>query len=148
MELKLYTVNDGKNVINKTMTLKTTMEINLKRDVDIINPRLILILIPNLPTGFSGINYAEIPELNRFYFVDSITNISSTLWQLELSCDVLETYKADILASNARFYRNLKAGDYFDTALESSHITTVAKYASNKGISESETLIMTTVGVK
>ena len=70
MELKLYAVNDGKNVINKTMTLKTTTEINLKRDFDIINPRLIL--IPNLPTGFSGINYAEIPELNRFYFVDSI----------------------------------------------------------------------------
>ena len=146
MELKLYAVNDGKNVINKTMTLKTTMEINLKRDVDIINPRLIL--IPNLPTGFSGINYAEIPELNRFYFVDSITNISGTLWQLDLSCDVLETYKADILASKARFYRNLKAGDYFDTALESSHITTVAKYTSNKGISDSETLIMTTVGAK
>ena len=146
MELKLYVVNDGENVINKTMTLKTTMEINLKRDVDIINPRLIL--IPNLPTGFTGINYAEIPELNRFYFVDGITNISGTLWQLDLSCDVLETYKADILASKARLYRNLKAGDYFDTALESSHITTVAKYASDKGISDNETLIMTTVGAK
>ena len=146
MELKLYAVNDGDNVINKTMTLKTTMEINLKRDVDIINPRLIL--IPNLPTGFSGINYAEIPDLNRFYFVDNITNISGTLWQLDLSCDVLETYKADILASKARLYRNLKAGDYFDTALESSHITTVAKYTSNKGISDSETIIMTTVGAK
>ena len=146
MELKLYVVNDGENVINKTMTLKTTMEINLKRDVDIINPRLIL--IPNLPTGFTGINYAEIPELNRFYFVDSITNISATLWQLDLSCDVLETYKADILASKARLYRNLKAGDYFDTALESSHITTVAKYTSDKGISDSETIIMTTVGAK
>ena len=146
MELKLYALNDGDNVINKTMTLKTTMEINLKRDVDIINPRLIL--IPNLPTGFTGINYAEIPELNRFYFVDSITNISATLWQLDLSCDVLETYKADILASKARLYRNLKAGDYFDTALESSHITTVAKYTSDKGISDSETIIMTTVGAK
>lgn len=146
MELKLYAVNDGDNVINKSMTLKTTMEINLKRDVDIINPRLIL--IPNLPTGFSDINYAEIPDLNRFYFVDNITNISGTLWQLDLSCDVLETYKADILASKARLYRNLKAGDYFDTALESSHITTVAKYTSNKGISDSETIIMTTVGAK
>ncbi|MGT0185444.1 hypothetical protein, partial [Salmonella enterica] len=120
--------------------------INLKRDVDIINPRLIL--IPNLPTGFSGINYAEIPLLNRFYFVDSITNISSTLWQLDLSCDVLETYKADILASKARLYRNLKAGDYFNTALESSHLTTVAKYAGTKGISEGESLILTSVGVK
>ena len=146
MELKLYAVNDGENVINKTMTLKDTMEINLKRDVDIINPRLIL--IPNLPTGFAGINYAEIPLLNRFYYVDSITNISATLWQLDLSCDVLETYKADILASKARLYRNLKAGDYFNTSLESSHLTTVAKYKSNKGISDNETLIMTTVGDK
>ena len=146
MELKLYAVNDGENVINKTMTLKTTMEINLKRDFDIINPRLIL--IPNLSTGFSGINYAEIPDLNRFYFVDNITNISGTLWQLDLSCDVLETYKADILASKARLYRNMRAGDYFDVALESSHITTVAKYTSNRGISDSETLIMTTVGAK
>ena len=146
MELKLYAVNDGENVINKTMTLKTTMEINLKRDVDIINPRLIL--IPNLPTGFSSINYAEIPLLNRFYFVDSITNISGTIWQLDLSCDVLETYKADILASKARLYRNLKAGDYFDTALESSHITTVAKYPSTKGISDTETLIFTSIGSK
>lgn len=146
MELKLYAVNDGDNVINKVMTLKTTMQINLKRDVDIINPRLIL--IPNLPTGFTGINYAEIPLLNRFYYIDSITNISGELWQLDLSCDVLETYKADILASKARLYRNLKAGDYFNTALESSHLTTVAKYASNKGISDNETLIMTTVGAK
>lgn len=146
MELKLYAVNDGDNVINKTMTLITTMEINLKRDVDIINPRLIL--IPNSPTGFDGINYAEIPFLKRFYFVDNITNISNKLWQIDLSCDVLETYKTDILASKARLYRNLKAGDYFNTSLEASHLTTVAKYASNKGISDSETLIMTTVGDK
>ena len=146
MELKLYAVNDGENVINKTMTLKTTMEINLKRDVDIINPRLIL--IPNLPTGFSGINYAEIPLLNRFYFVDSITNISSTLWQLDLSCDVLETYKADILASNARLYRNLKPGDYFNTGLDTSYSTTVFKYTSDKGISDTETLILTSIGSK
>ena len=146
MELKLYSLNDGDNVINKTMTLKTTMEINLKRDVDISSP--VLFLIPNLPNGFDGINYAEIPLLSRFYFVDNITNISGTLWKLNLSCDVLETYKADILASKARLYRNLKAGDYFNTALESSHLTTVAKYNSNKGISDNETLIMTTVGAK
>ena len=146
MRLKLYVVNDGKNVINKTRTLKTTIDVNIKRDVDIINPRIIL--TSDSPTGFIGINYASFTEFNRFYFVDNITNISRKLWQLDLSCDVLETYKDDILASKARFYRNLKAGDYFDTALESSHITTVAKYSSNKGISDSETLIMTTVGVK
>ena len=144
MELKLYVVNDGENVINKTMTLKTTMEINLKRDVDIINPRLIL--IPNLPTGFSGINYAEIPLINRFYFVDSITNISSTLWQLDLSCDVLETYKADILASKARLYRNIKTGDYYQGQIDASYHTTITKINSDKCLDNSKDLIMVTIG--
>ena len=144
MELKLYAVNDGENVINKTMTLKTTMEINLKRDVDIINPRLIL--IPNLPTGFSGINYAEIPLLKRFYFVDSITNISSTLWQLDLSCDVLETYKSDIMASKARLYRSIKTGDYYQGQIDASYHTTINKVDSDKGLDNSKDLIMVTIG--
>ena len=144
MELKLYALNDGENVINKTMTLKTTMEINLKRDVDIINPRLIL--IPNLPTGFSGINYAEIPLLNRFYFVDSITNISGTLWQLDLSCDVLETYKADILASKARFMRGLKTGDYIAANIDYSVIKTITRIESDKGFTGNPTMILTSVG--
>ena len=144
MELKLYALNDGENVINKTMTLKTTMEINLKRDVDIINPRLIL--IPNLPTGFSGINYAEIPLLNRFYFVDSITNISGTLWQLDLSCDVLETYKADVLASTARFNRAIKTGDYYNANVDQSTIKTITKHESNVSIAGQSAMILTSVG--
>ena len=144
MELKLYNLNDGENVINKTMTLKTTMEINLKRDVDIINPRLIL--IPNLPTGFSGINYAEIPLLNRFYFVDSITNISSKLCQLDLSCDVLETYKADIINSNMRYRRSLKTGDYVASGFDEATTTTVKKINSDKELPEGSTMIMTAVG--
>ena len=146
MELKLYSVTDGDNVIGKTMTLKTTMEINLKRDVDISAP--VLFLIPNLPTGFNGINYAEIPLLNRFYFITSAVNTSSNIWKLDLDCDVLETYKAEIKASKARLYRNLKTGDYLNTGIDTSYSTTIAKYTSDKGISNTETLIMTTVGNK
>ena len=144
MELKLYSVNDADNIIGKTMTLKTTMEINLKRDVDISAPTLIL--IPNLPAGFDEINYAEIPVLGRFYFVTDIKNIGANRWQLDLNCDVLETYKDDIKSSNARLYRNLKNGDYLNTGIDSSYATTVAKYSSDKSISEQETLILTSVG--
>ena len=144
MELKLYSLNDGDNVINKTMTLKTTMEINLKRDVDISSP--VLFLIPNLQNGFDGINYAEIPLLSRFYFVDNITNISGTLWQLNLSCDVLETYKDDILASKARYSRNIKTGDYYQGQIDASYHTTITKIDSDKGLDNSKDLIMVTIG--
>lgn len=144
MELKLYTVTDGDNVINKVKTLKTTMEINLKRDVDITSPTLLL--IPNLPTGFNGINYAEIPALNRFYFVNSVNNISNNLWELVLSCDVVETYKADILASRARFYRNIKTGDYFAGVVDQSTIKTVTKHLSGVTIGNEKSMIITSVG--
>lgn len=144
MELKLYTVTDGDNVINKVKTLKTTMEINLKRDVDISSPTLLL--IPNLATGFDAINYAEIPELKRFYFVNSVNNVANTLWELVLSCDVVETYKADILASRARFYRNIKTGDYYAGVLDQSTIKTVTKHMGTVTLGSNESMILTSVG--
>ena len=144
MELKLYHVSDGVNVINKTKQLVSTMTINLKRDVNISSP--VLILTNDSPTGFHGVNYAEIPDLGRFYFVDDIRSLSNKIWELSLSCDVIETYKADILASKARLYRNIKTGDYFDVGLYGSFITTVDKYPSNKSISEKTTVIITTIG--
>lgn len=146
MELKLYHVSDGDNVINKTKQLISTLTINLKRDVNISSPSLIL--TTDSPNGFDGVNYAEITELGRFYFVDDIRSLSNKIWELTLSCDVIETYKVDILSSKARLFRNIKTGDYFDVGLDSSFITTVDKYASNKSISEKETLLITTVGVK
>ena len=60
MELKLYNVSDGDNVINKTKQLVSTHTINLKRDVNISSP--VLILTNDLPTGFHGVNYAEITD--------------------------------------------------------------------------------------
>lgn len=146
MELKLYHVSDGVNVINKTKQLVSTLTINLKRDVNISSP--VLILTNDSPTGFHGVNYAEIPDLGRFYFVDDIRSLSNKIWELSLSCDVIETYKADILTSKARLYRNIKTGDYFDVGLYGSFITTVDKYPSNKNISEKTTVIITTIGVE
>lgn len=143
MLLILFSVSDSDNVIGKTMTEKERMNIVLKRDTDIINP--VLLLATNSPNGFDGVNYAEIPDLGRYYFVESITNVNNTLWQLNLSCDVLETYKADILASNCRFTRGIKTGDSVGK-LDASNLTTVTKISSNKGLVDGSTMIISTVG--
>ena len=65
MELNLYVVNDSDNVINKELTNKTTINISLKRDVDISSPSLIL--LDGEGINYSDFNYAEISELGRFY---------------------------------------------------------------------------------
>ena len=144
MELNLYKCSDGDNVINKTLTDKFTVNITLKRDVNISAPQIIL--LNDNGAFFNVFNYAEIPELGRFYFIDSVTSLNSKMESLSLRCDVLETYKADVLASKARFMRGLKTGDYIAANIDYSVIKTITKIESNSGFTGNPTMILTSVG--
>ena len=144
MELNLYKCSDGYNVINKTLTEKLTINITLKRDVNITAPQIIL--INDNGAFFNQYNYAEIPELGRFYFIDSVTSLNNKMESLALRCDVLETYKADVLASKARFMRGLKTGDYIAANIDYSVIKTITKIESNSGFTGNPTMILTSVG--
>lgn len=144
MDLNLYVVNDSDNVINKTMTDKVTININLKRDVDISSPSLVL--LDGLGVNYSDFNYAEIPELGRFYFVNNVQRLNHKMIQVDLVCDVLETYKSDVLASRARFYRNIKTGDYFAGNVDQSNLKTITKHLSGVTIGNEQSMILTSVG--
>ena len=144
MELNLYKCSDGDNVINKTLTEKLTINITLKRDVNITAPQIIL--MNDNGAFFNQYNYAEIPELGRFYFIDSVTSLNNKMESLALRCDVLETYKADVLASKARFMRGLKTGDYIAANIDYSVIKTITKIESNSGFKGNPTMILTSVG--
>lgn len=144
MELNLYKCSDGDNVINKTLTEKLTINITLKRDVNITAPQIIL--MDDNGAFFNQYNYAEIPELGRFYFIDSVTSLNNKMESLSLRCDVLETYKADVLASKARFMRGLKTGDYIAANIDYSVIKTITKIESNSGFTGNPTMILTSVG--
>lgn len=144
MELNLYKCSDGDNVINKTLTEKLTINITLKRDVNITAPQIIL--MNDNGAFFNQYNYAEIPDLGRFYFIDSVTSLNNKMESLALRCDVLETYKADVLASKARFMRGLKTGDYIAANIDYSVIKTITKIESNSGFTGNTTMILTSVG--
>lgn len=147
MILKLYQVTDGDNVMNKTLSdTPLTLTIRLKRDTDIINPMLILSAIDGV--DYNNYNYAKIEELNRFYFIDNVTNLNNKRWQLNLSCDVIETYKDEILLSRAKFKRSIRAGDYINTAdFDTSIIESIEVYKSDIILDGIESVILTTIGV-
>lgn len=42
-------------------------------------------------------NYVYIPIFKRYYFVTSLSSVSKNIWRMELNCDVLMTYKNEIL---------------------------------------------------
>ena len=140
MKMYLYNINDAENVINKNLVNGLEIDINLKASVDLVNPEIIL------NGDFRGYNYAHLPDLNRFYFIDRIEQLNLKLVKLSLSCDVLETYKADILNSNARFKRNIKNGDYQNISIDYSNQTISTNYNSDGLPMDGNTMIISTIG--
>ena len=143
MELILYGTSDSENVINKTLTEKGAIEFNAKSDMNIVSPELRL-RFEDVNLLFSS-NYAEIPEFDRLYFIREVHNVSNDVWRLRLECDVLETYKGDILNSLASVNRNIRQGDFQDSTLPIEVKREVDIYNSNVQLSENTKMILSTI---
>ncbi len=138
MQVTFYKTKDNKNVINKVLTSPLTINLNIKED----NPDYAPVL--KMVTDVTGYNYCHIPFFNRFYFVDRVERKGQIIL-VGLSCDVLETYKDDILASNARFKRNLKNGDYMNFNIENSSLKKVDKVNGTVTLPTEKHYILTTI---
>lgn len=142
MELILYKTTDDDNVINKDLEFFKSININLKDNVNVTNPDLKLRLNVDDVKNF---NYAEIDLLNRKYFVRDIQNLNNDVWLVRLECDVLETYKDDILNSKASVTRNIGVGDYQDISQEFEVKRDVHIYESNRTLNKEKTMILSTI---
>ena len=146
MQITFYSTDDGENVINKTLSQGVTIPIHLKRETDILNP--VLTLTNKTGINYSQFNYCYIDVLKRFYFIKTVRQLNNALFHVELSCDVLETYKDKILASKARFKRKVKTGDYYNASIDDSTKQTINTYNGNVTISlTTQNYILTSLGV-
>ena len=144
MILNLYKTNDSDNVINKTITNKLAININLKRDVDIISPRLVI--RDSASININAFNYCQIQELDRFYFIRSINNLGGNLWEVICECDVLETYKNDFLNNECEYKSSPKSGDYGTFDINST-IKDINIYKSNIILDNEDSITLTTVSI-
>lgn len=144
MDLKLYVVEDGDNVLNKTLSDELIIQINLKRDVNLFTPSLII--RDSSVININRFNYCVIPVLNRNYFIRTINNIGNDLWRLDCECDVLETYKNDILNSDALLNRSLKNGDFLINSIDTTIIKNISKYNSDVTLIEEKTNVISVIG--
>ena len=136
----LYSIDDNDNVINKNLGIGLNVPIHLKGDFDLVNPTVIL------NGDFRQYNYAHIPDLNRYYFIERFEQLNLKMVQLYLKCDVLETYKSDILNSVARFKRKIKVGDFNKVNIEHSNKVNITKYESSGNEMSGNTMIISVVG--
>ena len=138
IDLILYSINDGDNVINKNLVNGVNVPIHLKQGFDIINPDIVL------NGDYRGFNYAHIPSLNRFYFINNIEQLNLRLVKLNMTCDVLETYKSEILNLNAIFIRDSKDGDYVNIEASSDNMI-INTFKSDITLERDSNIVLTTV---
>jgi len=143
MILKLYSVNDGDNVINKTLNNPVEIEVNLRKDFDKYNP--VFFLEGSDSGSYDSFNYCTLEDLGFNYFINSVEFYNSKVSKLVCSCDVLETYKNDILNSNAQFYRGIKTGDYIDVELDLSTQRIISKFNSDAELIKDSSMVMVTI---
>ena len=95
-DLRFYKVKDKENVINKTKENEIVKRGTLKDVSSIYNPTVMIKNDSSILT--QNYNYVEIPRFNRFYFIEDIV-IDDVYSIISLRCDVLESFKEDILNS-------------------------------------------------
>lgn len=144
MKIDFYKNISEKNKIGKKLTNKLSLNGNLREESSVINPT-ILVEHSNL----SVYNYAHIPEFNRYYFVSEITSVRNGLWRVSLKCDVLESFKKDILNLSCIVdkQQNQSYSNYID---DGSHINRADSFVEianyQNGFNSSGEFILITAG--
>ena len=97
MILKLYKSNSERNCVTKVLSNELSLEGTLRHETSIKTP--VITIAGN--ESIIGYNYAFIVEFNRYYFITDIKSIRNGIWEVSFLCDVLMSFKTDILNSYA-----------------------------------------------
>ena len=142
MKLQLSNTSDQPNVIGKVLTGTKEVTIMLKKSDDIKAPTLIL----SRSTYDKNYNYAYMPDLKRYYFINDVVNLNNDNVRINLQEDVLQTYKDDILNSTAIITATGKPS-YLSSELPSLTTEESDTYTSDTKLDTSaKDFIMVTIG--
>lgn len=98
MQIVFYNNSSEKNKLDKSLTIKLTLDGTLKDRTSIIDP-VITVELTSFP---SNINYMYIPNFsNRYYFINEIISVGNNLWEIHAHVDVLYTYRSRIRGLDA-----------------------------------------------
>ena len=106
MNILLYKTTNANNDLNKTISDKVELVGALREASSVIAPS---ILIQSNPIGY---NYAYIPEFGRYYYIKNITAFRKGAYIIDLKCDVLMSFREEILNMSGIVSRLTDGDDY------------------------------------
>ena len=144
MQINFYKNSSEKNKIGKFLSSVLTLNGNLRDECSITSPSILV-----EANSLVDYNYCYIPEFKRYYFISDITSVRNNLWRVSLKCDVLESFKSDILnlscivdkQQNQSYSNNIDDGSYINRA---DSFVEIANYQN--GFNSSGEFILITAG--
>ena len=141
MLMKLYTTKTPNNTIGKVLENETEYNIKFKAQADRAKP--VVVLMSETMIDF---NYAYIPDFNRYYFVESIEVTPNKIYNISLRCDVLESFKNDILASSGFVNQQTISNKYYNSDYQTEIKKEVDVIKSNVTLDTTKSTILVTIG--
>ena len=142
--LKLYTTMDNVNVINKSLTHMKDFNIKFKEKFSITSPTINLRITDDFP--INECNYCYITDFERYYFIQDIEMLTTDIHKLYLECDVLESFKDDILSSYAEIEKSIDTGDYLQSSMDIDVRKDIDIYESSVSVDGQKYIVLSTIG--
>lgn len=142
MEIRFYTMTDTRNTIGKTLGSYTSTFVKMKyQEMNVTRPIFLLKFME-----YPQYNYLYIPALKRYYFINDIVVKTDNTFEIHCSCDVLESFKDDILQGTGHLTKaennNPYYGDY-----QSADNKVIEHYYSDKEVTiDSTDKVLITLG--
>lgn len=142
MEAILYKNLSENNVIGKELQEIDRFNLYFKDLVNLNNPSLRL----ELDIKNKDYLYLYLTEIDKYYFVTRVTHVNNNLYDFDCECDVLETYKDEILNGYATYNIAIKQNDYnSNVSLENEIIRDIDVYKSDVILKNDDKYILSTI---
>lgn len=140
MQVDFYTTSDNTNTVNKTLKLNKSINIIFRQGVNEQTPFIIMDK-DNLTVS----NYVGINTFNRYYFINNVENYTANLVRIDLTCDLLMTYK-DIILNSQVLITATEKPSYLSVNLPTQQTISKRIVKSDITLNKESSLILTTIG--
>lgn len=109
MTVKFYTITDASNVVNKTINesdVTTVNNVDIFKPSSMENPQIVLTAFNDMLTR----NYCYVGKFAKWYYITGITVTSAQRVVMDLSVDVLYTYRDEIKKCKGTAIRSESVG--------------------------------------
>ena len=120
--LELYKVTNPPYELNKTLNNAVVVNGSFRSEIDSMD------VIVEIESNTYDFNYVHIPSLNKYYFLQNLVHVNAKIIRMQLHCDVLMTYKTDILASYGLVIQGGAINPYY-SSIDSDSRQTIRRFA-------------------